>query len=376
MLYIQDPDYTNSILLHDELLNIIEKAVYGIGTYAFVTNEGLQLLVESDTFERFISKDNSKFTLLMGIDEVTNTRTLEKARVLMKKHSNLSIKVFYDKNSNNTYHPKYSFFKTNQGGSLIIGSGNLTLKGLRKNREAFTITEVNNVDFSRIEFEWEAWLSENDEYIKEIDDEEVIMKADENARRRQNKIQTRKKKSEFKGRLEEQIDSSEDEIDAWEFETNSRVLAAEIPKNRWGQAGFHKETIRDFYKVNIESFRETLVILRKILPDGTANEIENRIIKYKKASKNYYFEITTPENSAYPESGQRPVIIFVEIALRTYLYMLLMPEDENYSELSDYLISNRAGDKCAQEIINVETLKSISPKLRLLEYFDKYVELQ
>jgi len=376
MLFIQDPDYTRSVLLHDAILDIIDKAIYGIGTYAFVTNEGLQLLIESENFEKFISKDESKFILLMGIDEVTNTRTLVKARALAEKYDKLTIKVFFDKNSSNTYHSKYSFFKTEQGGALVIGSGNLTLKGLRKNREAFTITEVNDIDFSKIELEWEVWLRENDEFIKDLDDEEVIMKADENAKRRQSKIQKRKKKSDNGVKIDEKINKSEDEIDAWEFETDSRVLVAEFPKNRWGQAGFHKETIRDFYKVNIELFRETLVILRNVLADGTVNEIENRIIKYKKASKNYYFEITTPENSSYPESGQRPVVVFIEIALRTYLYMLLMPEDENYNELSEYMISNRAGEKCAQEIINVETLKSISPKLRLLEYLDKFVDLE
>lgn len=376
MLYIQDPDYTKSVLLHDAILDIMDKAIYGIATYAFVTNEGLQLLFESENFEKFINKDGSKFILLMGIDEVTNTRTLVKARALTDKYPNLEIKVFFDNKSSNIYHPKYSFFKTEQGGSLVIGSGNLTLKGLRKNREAFTIIEVNDIDFSKIEREWKRWLSENDAFIKDLDDEEIIMKADKNSKRRESKIQNRKKQPDDGGEVDENINKSEDEIDAWEFDTDSKVLVAEFPKNRWGQAGFHKETIRDFYKVNIESFRETLVILRNVLADGTVNEIENRIIKYKKASKNYYFEITTPENSSYPESGERPVLVFVEIALRTYLYMLLMPNDENYNELSDYMILKREKNKCAQKIISVETLKSISPKLQLLEYLDKFVDLE
>lgn len=112
MLYIQDPDYTKSVLLHDAILDIMDKAIYGIATYAFVTNEGLQLLFEIENFEKFINKDGSKFILLMGIDEVTNTRTLVKARALTDKYTNLEIKVFFDNKSSNIYHPKYSFFKT------------------------------------------------------------------------------------------------------------------------------------------------------------------------------------------------------------------------------------------------------------------------
>lgn len=53
-----------------------------------------------------------------------------------------------------------------------------------------------------------------------------------------------------------------------------------------------------------------------------------------------------------------------------------MPNDENYNELSDYMILKREKNKCAQKIISVETLKSISPKLQLLEYLDKFVDLE
>lgn len=116
MLYIQDPDYTKSVLLHDAILDIMDKAIYGIATYAFVTNEGLQLLFESENFEKFINKDGSKFILLMGIDEVTNTRTLVKARALTDKYTNLEIKVFLIANRVTYIIPSIVFLKQSREG--------------------------------------------------------------------------------------------------------------------------------------------------------------------------------------------------------------------------------------------------------------------
>ncbi len=50
MLYIQDPEYENSFLLNEALLEACENAEYGAGTYAFVSANGIDLLMKNSIF--------------------------------------------------------------------------------------------------------------------------------------------------------------------------------------------------------------------------------------------------------------------------------------------------------------------------------------
>ncbi len=74
MLYIQDPEYENSFLLNEALLEACENAEYGAGTYAFVSANGIDLLMKNSIFEKFI--ETGKYFLVIGMDEITNTNTI------------------------------------------------------------------------------------------------------------------------------------------------------------------------------------------------------------------------------------------------------------------------------------------------------------
>ncbi len=381
MLYIQDPNYKYSKLLNDELLNAIRDAKSGFGTYAFVTSDGLKMLFENDVFNEFMKRKNSSFTLIMGIDEVTNEKSLEEARALCDKYSNFTILVFLDLNTNTIYHPKFAAFEGKQGGKLIIGSGNLTTKGLRKNREAFTVTNYSENEFKGVIENWEEWIRHNKDYLKCLDDVKVVEKARENSIttkeniKRRKKIKKSGKQNPASDAKTETYVSVEDESDSWRFSGESRVLVMEIPKNRPGQINFHKETINNFFCINTDNFIETAVVLRSISELGNVGEVESRMVKYK-GSNNYYFELSAQSKKKYPDDNNRPIGIFLEIAIRTYLYMYLLPQDKNFAVFKDYMISKRKGNQCAQEIINVEVLKQISPDLRMLEYLDNYMEIE
>lgn len=380
MLYIQDPGYKDSTLLNDELLSAMKNARGGFATYAFVTEEGLQMLFDNEIFSEFIVRENCFFTLVMGIDEVTNERTLNKAKQLCECYSNLEICVFMELGTTTIYHPKFAAFSQETGGKLIIGSGNLTLKGLRKNREAFTVIKYSDEEYRKVIANWEAWLEENKNLLYSIDDEKVREKARENTKHHCVNIERRKKRREGEknnvvGNTDDIAFSAEDESDSWEFSEKSRVLVMEVPRNRPGQVNFHKSTIRDFFGIDIDYFTEKEIVLRMVNENGKVGDVENRFMKYKPGSKNYYLEASAQSGISYPADGNRPIFIFAEIAVRTYLYMYLLPGNYNFEVLQKYMISQRTGNLCAQEIMDVGRLKQLSPKLRLLEYLDKYMDI-
>jgi len=82
-------------------------------------------------FQEFISEGS--FDLVVGIDEITNLNALNDLTNLDHEHSQLEVKAFAHDLDQYTLHPKFSWFQNEDSGTLIIGSGNLTVNGLRNN---------------------------------------------------------------------------------------------------------------------------------------------------------------------------------------------------------------------------------------------------
>ena len=136
-LFIQDPSFPSSDLLHDKLIDTFRNAVGGGGAYAFVSRDGVQMLMENADFETMIER--GPYTLVVGTDHITNEAALTKLSELKNAHNNLTVFAFLHEHNNSIFHPKYSWFRNENGGTLVIGSGNLTVNGLRRNQEAFSI---------------------------------------------------------------------------------------------------------------------------------------------------------------------------------------------------------------------------------------------
>ncbi len=115
--------------------------------------------------------------MIIGIDEITNLASLEALNSIKIERPSFKVKAFDHNNKGSLFHPKLSYFKNkDESGSLIVGSGNLTLGGLRRNREAFSFLHLSIEEYVRIEQYWNAWLLQSDELLKEIDDPDVIGK--------------------------------------------------------------------------------------------------------------------------------------------------------------------------------------------------------
>ncbi len=337
--YIQDPTYSESYSLHEALLQACEGAYSGGGAYAFVSTGGVKLFLEDDVFEKLAS--NGVFKLVVGIDEITSERALKKLNDLKNRYDeNLEVYAFMHDTKGSLFHPKFSWFKNARGGILVLGSGNLTEKGLRRNREAFSFIEVNQSEIEEIEKYWNDWLDHNNSYLKPIDDGEVLKKA-----RLNTKIYSRiKAKVELDIEIEDQEEQEhqitqikeDEDIEAWNFGNRDPVLIAEIPNNnvRWKQANFDKNSFVNFFGA-IPGNNDLRILFRNVLGDGKLADIEVRQ-SVSVSSHNWRFELGAASGKAYPTNG-RPIGIFIRVSTRMFLYIIAMPTDSFYKEIRQFL---------------------------------------
>lgn len=383
---IQDPKCLDSVLLHEELSSAFDKALYGGGAYAFVTESGLRILIGSENFESFMK--NGKFKLIVGTDDITGIRELDKlesyVQIYGKDH--FDVKAFYN-TEKTTFHPKFAWFKTKVGGLVIVGSGNLTLQGLRKNREAFTVTEVSDDEIKLIENQWNNWLKSNKENLKELDDEVIRDTLELNAKKSKEyrKLRFKLLKSfaneiSSTEQIEEivQLNSEElDNIDTWSFDLSAECLIAEVPKNgsRLKQVNFDKESFENYFGA-VAGNNDYRILLRNITSDGELADIENRP-SVSVASQNYRFELDAIAGYNYPIDGKPPLLVFVKVETRTFIYEFLMPNNSNYDTLKEYLdiLQQPNKRKLRRVTISVDDLLSNCHNLNLWNYLMRIEEV-
>jgi HKD family nuclease len=372
MFHIQDPSFKDNKLLHEALLDACSNAIYGAGAYAYVTSSGVYMLMGDEIFKKFIAQ--GKFHLVAGLDDVTNLKSLETLeKFVLKNKPNLSVEVFISENRNSTFHPKYSWFKTHTGGIIVVGSGNLTAKGLRRNREAFIMREVSEEEINKVENTWNEWLMASVPCLKSINDNVAQEKAQQNAK---TFVETVIKKKIVRSKSKEEITvdipiDDSDEVGAWSFNLDSRVLVAEIPRSatRWKQANFDVETFKNFFKGKPGINGNYRIITRNVLWDGSFGETINRPTVSVKSS-NYRVELANPDKLPYPANG-RPIGVFAEIAERTFVYMIIFPEHNVHKGLLKALDERRTShNRVVRYLTTADELQKIAPTLPLLYHLE------
>lgn len=360
MLHIQDPYFSDSYTLHEAMIQSCSSSSMGCGAYAFATKSGIEMLLKDHEFDAFLERGN--FSLIVGIDEITNLESLEALNNIRNIRPNLSVHAFDHNNRGSLFHPKLSYFRnTNETGSLIVGSGNLTVGGLRKNREAFSISNLSIEELQRIDQYWQCWIGQSNNLIKEINDPTVIRKATENQYiRRTRIIHAELEEAENENPREAIIQDFDLRGDGWEFDNNSEVLIAEIPKsgNRWKQANFDIGTFRTFFGAT-PGDNSQRILLRNVNEDFTLSSIETRP-SVSVISQNYRFELDAASGLLYPVNG-KPIGIFIKLTTRMFLYHLFMPGQPLYEEINDWLENRWTGrtDRMKRIVIMVSEIGHI-----------------
>lgn len=337
-LFFQDPGYDKSYTLHEALLKCFTVSNGGGGVYAFVSVEGVKLLLRDDSFTDFIK--NGVFTLIVGTDEITNLKTINELKKMVANYPNLKVLAFLNFNRGSLFHPKMTWFKTCEGGFVVVGSGNLTQKGLRRNREIFNIVELSEEDMAIIEQQWNDWLKVNKDNLYELDNEKVENRVKENVPIR-SKITKKLKEKKTPEEVISEIDIVDDneDIGAWNFSIDDEVLVTEISNNnaRLSQVNFHKEDFLDFFGAVIGD-KNIRILLKHVDDLGTLSDTESRSF-VKVQSQNYRIELNAMKGITYPdvEKEGRPIGVFIRIANRMVLYALYFPTDALYHDLKIFL---------------------------------------
>lgn len=108
------------------------------------------------------------------------------------------------------------------------------------------------------------------------------------------------------------------------------VLVAQVPKagNRWHQVHLNVEVVRRFFRLDAVSLDATF---ERVARDGTyRGSIMNRVV-YSNRNKNYKIEFDLSDAPSYP--NEPPILLILEIALRRFRFMLLMPDDAGFREV-------------------------------------------
>ena len=98
---------------------------------------------------------------------------------------------------------------------------------------------------------------------------------------------------------------------------------------------------------------------------GEVSESQSVTVK----SNNYRFELRCEETKLpYPKGEDRPIGLFVKKDAKNYMYQVLMPSDNSYKKIKDYLYletKNKKGrkDLMRRLIADVEAIHALYPEL-------------
>lgn len=388
MLYIQDPAFADSKQLLDAILECCPSARSGAGAYAFVSADGINLLIGDPVFTDFLTR--GRFLLIIGMDEITNSRSLAALNHYTDLYPNLQVKAFLHDTNGSTFHPKFCWFDCGDHGFVITGSGNLTQKGMQRNREAFELRTVAPEELTAVTDYWNTWLESVREFLLPIDDEAVILRAEENIRRMQtvrprrtwqittqhtgeaDGAQTPGVAPDAGEEAEPVCTYVDDELGSWEYDITSAVLISEIPRgtNRWNQANFDANTFRTYFESTPGAGRQMALILRDVKRNGGLGEIRHRP-PVSVASHNYRVELYVDRGTAYPDDG-RVLGVFVKLSSRTFLYSLVFPTDTEHFALQTKLDAERQrSDRLVRYQTNAQELRGLAPTLPILHYLSQ-----
>lgn len=391
MFCIQDPSYENSMYLHETLLSECVGCTNGAGAYAFATKDGINLLLLDDNFKEFLK--TGTFTLIVGTDDITNEHSIASLIELQEKYgSHLVVKAYVHNGKGSTFHPKFSWFQKNDGGALVLGSGNLTQKGLRHNREAYSVIQYDESGIAEIIEEWNRWFTHSAPFLFDITDPVVLAKAKQNTekiraistakatvqrdhdikpgdvkltdiyktqpkdKRTGKKVTPKQPPVDPQTQLElvtPTVTDEEIDIDAayWTITMDSNVLIAEIPNNnkRWSQANFSQEIFENYFGATCGENGTYRILLKHVNTDGTMCKTEARP-SVSVASSNYRFELDAAKGLAYPEGRNRPIGIFAKVSCRDFIYTLLMPGQSGYEDVMRLLAQTQAPTRLMRRI--------------------------
>ena len=327
-LRIQDPSRPRPVYGVDAIVSAAEGATRGLGVFAFATVTGVDLLLEHESIRALTTLGT--FELVVGIDAITNRQTLERLSDIARNRKGLHPKVFWN-SSGGIFHPKFCLFSNATRETWIVGSGNLTPRGLRDSYETFAVIRGKPTEFREMRETLRRFLDAHTSDIRDIDDEAL-------ARAAKNTFSQPVGTIELPG-------SSALSRKTGARAGDGRVLVAELPRGgtRWQQANFDRDTAREFFGVIPEGSSLRMELFFSEL-DSAGLGVSEEVRRFTfTRSKNLRVQLAAKAGAEYPDHG-RPIAVFREVKPRHFVYQLLLPGDRGMTSLKDLLRKNVSGE--------------------------------
>ena len=378
-----------------ELIKQFESKIYDSFTclVAFASYGGVTALTK---FIKEGKANGMNIKVVLGVDQkATSKEALEEVLTW-----GVDARIYHT-SSNNIFHPKVYLFENRDIFTLIVGSNNLTVPGLVQNIECSLLIK-DTIDPSSVHDDfyryWKGILDGTETHLypltkKLINDlykDKVITSEELRSKRYDDgtdkKEVTKKETIVFKKATIQkfpegfrpkrlvrvkQVKTTKKETKEVEksVRIDNAVLIAEIPKagNRWKQANFSQDVFEYFFGAT-KGDNSYKVKLTNIKKDGSLGEVtESQSVTVK--SKNYRFELRCDEtNLPYPSGNDRPIGLFVKEDAQNYMYQVLMPSDDAYKKIKDYLYLETANQKGRKDLMrrhiaDVEAIHALYPEL-------------
>lgn len=371
MLVIQDEIYEGSLHLDEVMLSAIPSAIKGAGSFAFATQNGINAIFNSNEFRDYCHAGNH-FELILGIDSVTNDKALIYAKKLSDSlDGRLIVKVYYDESASSIFHPKTTWFANKpdiNGGSMFVGSGNLTLNGLQNNVEMFSWIELDQLCLAETMSTWSKWLHRANaaHHIYAVDDPFILERANANS-------SPLKKGTKHVGDR-----TAFEETKQLLLSNDFNVIVSSIPRQTdrgWTQFAMKKEYYTGFFGFSTEDTpeaKDVRVLLRAVNSDSSLQLAESRTGNISRGSRNYRIELDGARNIEVA-NDDNPIVVIVKTGPREYLYEvfdstsgLLGPLAKFAQRINPNLPKNQK-PKC---LTTVKSLRESFPDLPILNVKD------
>jgi hypothetical protein len=315
-LGLQDPGAASGYLL-EEIVAASESASRGGGIFAFATARGIRTVLEDQALSRLLSK--GAFDLVVGVDSVTDIPALDTLLAASKRHHGLRARALVH-TEQVLFHPKLSWFVGPSGITVLVGSGNLTARGLKENWEAFAKVQAVGTHASRLEAQIVAWLTRHDHLLLSPEDPDARAEAQRNTGN------------------ERSLKHPKAVATKQAPPTTAEVLVAEAPKSgtRPSQVNFHLEFYEGFFRAKPGTGRR--ILLHAVMSHRAVAEGESRPSSSRK-SKNYSLELNAFKTPASSRAGS-PIGLYLRLPQGTFLYQRVGPGEAGYAQLASFL-SNR-----------------------------------
>jgi hypothetical protein len=335
------------------------------GVFAFASKAGFESYLNCPNIKHML-ENNRDIYIIIGVDAVTNSEALLYIEERIVEFPNsLKVNVFYHENINSIFHPKFAWFKYANGMKLIIGSCNLTTRGLGQydisrspfgNWEVFGLHEYTDTQAIQLEEIINDWIinQEQNGFLLPINNEKVRNRAMFNSRVRL-------------PRLPRQLQTiTHEEIISEEYdEEKTEVLIREIPKNRPGQADIGRKALKEFFGYE-EDGDERNIFLQHVSLD---NELEavREVRLFVNKSRNYRLELHAMSDISYEigTDDSRMLLVAIKFDDYSYRYTVIPVNNSNYQIINNHLprISSSQGRKMREIMTTSDKLSEIWPNV-------------